>query len=82
MPLIIVGMKENLHLFITQYSSDDGDPGPGSTDRLGPLMGIMPLGPLIVRTSHPSDGDHGPGTTDRLSPVAIHRGANLDISVC
>lgn len=50
MPLIITGMKENLHLFITQYSSDDGDPGPGTTDRPDPLMGILALDPLTDQT--------------------------------
>lgn len=50
MPLIIAGMKENLHLFITQYSSDDEDPGPRSTDRPDPLMGILALGLLTHQT--------------------------------
>lgn len=50
MPLIIVGMKENLYLFITQYSSDDGDPGPGSTDRPDHLMGILALVLLTHQT--------------------------------
>lgn len=79
MPLIITGMKENLYLFITQYSSDDGDPGPGTTNRLGPQMGIMALGPMadwaLSWGSWP--WDYWP-----TGPVVIHCGANLDISVC